>query len=570
MSLITPEIESLIVITDESKESVRSEISCSTVSIELIRSEISCSTELVNVEMLLDNVWSNEEIISSIAESADSLSVTSCEIESSMLIIAFINASSFVKSIELTKSTTSLNWSKSISDPSSIESILPAWTSILDWSTPSAVVALASSSSKLLITPLIESLIVITDESKESVRFEISCSTVSIAPIRLEISVSKESVNTKILSDKDLSKDEIVSSIAESADSLSVTSCEIEFSILITAFINDSSLDKSIDWTKSTTSLNWSKSTSDPSRIASILPAWTSMLDWSSWSPAILASDSALSAEALCKISAAIASSKLDWSSWSPAILASDSALSAEALCKISASKLLTTSVNESIEVKSVLEIISAILPSIVPSAAILAAVSASIAACKAYSADSALAISASKLSTTSVNESIEVKSVLEIISAILPSIVSSAAILAAVSAAIAVSNEFFWTFLWYVSVSKAEVKADSAAIALVVSLSNADCVDCPAATLSEISLFNESCKAESPAILEAVSDSNADVKVDSAAVSLETSEDNADVKTPSAVVALASSVDKSDVNFDSAASALAISSANAASFERT
>ena len=56
MSLITPEMESLIVITEESKESLRSDIEFSTDSIAVILSSISPSNELVNVEMLLDNV----------------------------------------------------------------------------------------------------------------------------------------------------------------------------------------------------------------------------------------------------------------------------------------------------------------------------------------------------------------------------------------------------------------------------------------------------------------------------------------------------------------------------------
>ena len=82
------------------------------------------------------------------------------------------------------------------------------------------------------------------------------------------------------------SKEEIESSIAESAACLSAASSEIESSIPITAFKSASSLVKSIDWTKETTSANWSKSTVDPSKIASIRPFSMSIADCNVASPA--------------------------------------------------------------------------------------------------------------------------------------------------------------------------------------------------------------------------------------------------------------------------------------------
>ena len=97
------------------------------------------------------------------------------------------------------------------------------------------------------ITSLIESLIVRIAVSKVSVRSEILDSTVSIEDILSETSVLNESDNvdnSEFILD---SKEEIESSIAESAACLSAASSVIESSIDITAFKSASSLVKSID-----------------------------------------------------------------------------------------------------------------------------------------------------------------------------------------------------------------------------------------------------------------------------------------------------------------------------------
>ena len=57
-------IEVLILVTDESNESSKSEIEASTVSIAFILSEISVFKESVNIEMLEVNVTSKVEIVS--------------------------------------------------------------------------------------------------------------------------------------------------------------------------------------------------------------------------------------------------------------------------------------------------------------------------------------------------------------------------------------------------------------------------------------------------------------------------------------------------------------------------
>ena len=306
--------------------------------------------------------------------------------------------------------------------------------------------ALTTSASKSAITSSIELLILVTAESKESSRSEILPSTTSIAFILSEISVLSEFDivdNSEFMFD---SKVEIVSWIAKSADCLSAASSSIEFSIPITAFRSASSLVKSIDCTKETTSANWSKSTVDPSSIASIRPFSTSILDWrtpsASYALAISVDKAAFNtfscivalASSLATASILAASSastrpvtypfvtnerstkfsskdgseptftkplKVRIPEAGAATVSFNDMLFSETTIDESStpgidSICATTSAKESMIGAFVFDMMSLILPSKPASAAILAAVSASIAACNNASAASALASSAS------------------------------------------------------------------------------------------------------------------------------------------------------------------------------
>ena len=87
----------------------------------------------------------SESIATCRSASAASALAISASIDALMLVTAVNNASSLAISIELTKSTTSLNWSKSTVEPSKIASILPFSTSMLDCNLFSASIALFSS-----------------------------------------------------------------------------------------------------------------------------------------------------------------------------------------------------------------------------------------------------------------------------------------------------------------------------------------------------------------------------------------------------------------------------------------